>query len=135
MFSLGVSDFVMIAHSLAGEFFGPAQRVHGATLGVEVELRCAELDSHGVVVDIGLMRQLLREVLSPLDYQNLDDHPAFPHRGSTTERIARHIGVELGRALGAALGDSVPRAAVLKVLVRESPAAWVAYESSLAMLP
>jgi 6-pyruvoyltetrahydropterin/6-carboxytetrahydropterin synthase len=129
MFSLGVTDFVMIAHSLAGEFFGPAQRMHGATLGVEVELRCAELDPHGVVVDIGVMRQLLRKVLEPLDYQNLDEHPAFPPRGSTTERIAAHICNSLAQALTQTLGGALPKDGVLKVLVRESPAAWVAFET------
>lgn len=133
MFSLGVSDFVMIAHSLAGEFFGPAQRMHGATLGVEVELCCAELDAHGVVVDIGLMRQLLRRVLEPLDYQNLDEHPAFPARGSTTERIAAHICESLGQALVEALGAELPKAGSLKVVVRESPAAWVAFTSKLGV--
>ena len=131
MYSLGVSDFVMIAHSLAGEFFGPAQRMHGATLGVEVELRCAQLDPHGVVVDIGEMRQLLRSVLEPLDYQNLDDHPAFPPRGSTTERIAAHICNSLARALTQALGAALPKDGVLRVLVRESPAAWVAFETRI----
>lgn len=131
MYSLGVSDFVMIAHSLAGEFFGPAQRMHGATLGVEVELRCASLDPHGVVVDIGVMRQLLRRVLEPLDYQNLDEHPAFPPRGSTTERIAAHICKRLSEALTQSLGDALPKQGVLKVVVRESPAAWVAFESPL----
>lgn len=130
MFSLGVSDFVMIAHSLAGEFFGPAQRMHGATLTVEVELRCPELDEHGVVVDIGLMRQLLRSVLEPLDYRNLDDHPAFPPRGSTTERIAQYIGKELAAGLRAALGEAAPKAASLRTLVRESPVAWVAFETT-----
>lgn len=131
MYSLGASDFVMIAHSLAGEFFGPAQRLHGATLGVEVELGCAELDSHGVVVDIGLMRQLLRRVLEPLDYQNLDEHPAFPARGSTTERIAAHICTTLAQALLQTLGDARPKDATLKVVLRESPAAWVAFETKL----
>jgi 6-pyruvoyl-tetrahydropterin synthase len=131
MYSLGVSDFVMIAHSLAGEFFGPAQRMHGATLGVEVELRCPELDLHGVVVDIGVMRQLLRAVLEPLDYQNLDDHPAFPPRGSTTERIAAHICRSLSQALTQALGADLPKDGALRVVVRESPAAWVAFETKL----
>lgn len=131
MFSLGVTDFVMIAHSLSGDFFGPAQRLHGATLSVDAELRCAELDQHGVVADIGLMRQLLRRTLEPLDYQNLDEHPAFPVRGSTTERIARHICRELGKAVLASLSDAAPRDAVLKVVVKESPVAWVAYEVAL----
>ena len=54
MFSVGVRDHFMIAHSLSGEVFGPAQRLHGATYVVDVEFRRAELDTNHIVVDIGL---------------------------------------------------------------------------------
>jgi 6-pyruvoyltetrahydropterin/6-carboxytetrahydropterin synthase len=131
MFTLGVSDFVMIAHSLAGEFFGPAQRMHGATLGVEAELRCEQLDSHGVVVDIGELRQKLRLVLDGLDYRNLDEHPAFPNRSSTTERIAQYICQALLSELQQG-SKSGPLRGTLRVLLRESPVAWVAYEEHIA---
>jgi 6-pyruvoyltetrahydropterin/6-carboxytetrahydropterin synthase len=130
MFTLCVSDFVMIAHSLGGEFFGPAQRMHGATLGVDVEVRCAALDQHGVVVDIGYLRSTLRKVLEGLDYSNLDEHPAFPARGSTTERIAQFICQELRRELQVTTAAAQTGASV-RVLLRESPVAWVAYEEAL----
>jgi 6-pyruvoyl-tetrahydropterin synthase len=67
MFALGVSDHVMIAHSFADPFFGPAQRLHGATYGVEVEVRAAVLGPHHVVMDIGALRASLRRVLAELD--------------------------------------------------------------------
>ena len=53
MFSVTVSNSVMIAHSLEGEVFGPAQRLHGATYVVEVTMRRAALDENGIVADIG----------------------------------------------------------------------------------
>ena len=53
MFSVGVRDHIMIAHSFKGEVFGPAQRLHGATFIVDCEFRCAEIDEDGIVVDIG----------------------------------------------------------------------------------
>jgi 6-pyruvoyl tetrahydropterin synthase len=46
-----VRDHMLIAHSLRGEVFGPAQRLHGATYVVDATFRCAELDADGVVVD------------------------------------------------------------------------------------
>lgn len=125
MYSLTVTDFVMIAHSLAGEFFGPAQRLHGATLTVEAKLTTEALDEHGVVVDIGALREHLRAVLAPLDYQNLDEHPAFPPRGSTTERIAGHIGLTLGARLQGQVRGA------LEITVHESPVARVGYTCSL----
>ena len=54
MYALAVSDHIMIAHSFNGEIFGPAQQLHGATYGVEVEFRRVELDGNGLVCDIGL---------------------------------------------------------------------------------
>ena len=85
MFVVGVSDHIMIAHSLRGETFGPAQRLHGATYEVRVEVLAPELDADGIVVDIGLLRTVLRETLAPLDYQNLDDLPEFAGENTTTE--------------------------------------------------
>jgi 6-pyruvoyltetrahydropterin/6-carboxytetrahydropterin synthase len=132
MYILGVSDHFMIAHSLAGVFFGPAQRLHGATYEVDIEIRCPELGPHQVVMDIGALRMLLREVLAPLDYQNLDEHPAFPRRTSTTERLATHVADQLAERILAAPDEVRPPAgATLRVLLRESPVAYAAYEREL----
>lgn len=99
--------------------------MHGATLSVEAELRTQELESHGVVMDIGVLRTRLRAVLDDLDYQNLDDHKAFAPRASTTERIAKHICDTLAASL------ELPKGSSLRVVVRESPVAWVAFERPL----
>jgi 6-pyruvoyltetrahydropterin/6-carboxytetrahydropterin synthase len=125
MFSVGVSDHIMIAHSLPGEVFGPAQRLHGATYEVRAELCATELDHNGIVVDIGLFRSALRETLAPLDYQNLDELPLFRDRISTTEELCRIIHGELARRLGGRAG------AELSITLVESPVAWASYRASL----
>src|SRR5215213_8694915 len=91
MYVLAVSDHIMVAHSFSGEVFGPAQALHGATYGVEVELRRRELDEHGLVCDIGLALEALRTVLSGLNYKNLDALPEFRGRNTTTEFMAGEI--------------------------------------------
>src|SRR3954468_19574592 len=91
MYTLAVSDHIMIAHSFSGEIFGPAQKLHGATYGVEVELRRAELDADGLVCDIGLASTALREVLAGLNYRNLDELPELRGRNTTTEFMAGEI--------------------------------------------
>lgn len=132
MFSVGVSDHVMIAHSFADPTFGPAQRLHGATYAVETEVRAPSLNEHHVVMDIGAMRSLLREVLASFDYTNLDDHPAFPGRTSTTERVAEFIAKELATAFAALPADAKATAgSTLRVLLRESPVAWASHERPL----
>src|ERR1041384_1197182 len=100
MFTVGVSDHIMVAHSLRGETFGPAQRLHGATYEVKVDILAPELDADGIVVDIGLLRTVLRETLAPLDYQNLDTVPELAGENTTTEFLARWIHQALARRLG-----------------------------------
>lgn len=122
MFSVTVRDHVLIAHSLRGETFGPAQKLHGATYVVEATFRRAELDSDGVVVDIGRASEELRAVLAELDYRNLDDEPSLAGLNTTTEALARVIADRLAeRSLAKGL-DS------LAVALHESPVASASYE-------
>jgi 6-pyruvoyltetrahydropterin/6-carboxytetrahydropterin synthase len=129
MFALGVSDHVMIAHSFADPFFGPAQRLHGATYAVDLEVRAATLGPHQVVMDIGAMRDLLRAVLAELDYRNLDEHRAFEGRLSTTERVAEHVANRAAERLAGLPADAAPvPGSSVRVVVRESPVAYAAYQ-------
>jgi 6-pyruvoyl-tetrahydropterin synthase len=132
MFTLGVSDHVMIAHSFADRFFGPAQRLHGATYAVEVEVTTPSLGPHNVVMDIGALRSIVRHALDTLDYTNLDDHPAFPQRTSTTERVAEHVaGLVATRISELPTEAAPPRPASLRVRLGESPVAWAIFERPL----
>jgi 6-pyruvoyltetrahydropterin/6-carboxytetrahydropterin synthase len=133
MFSLSVTDHIMVAHSFADPFFGPAQRLHGATYGVELTVKTPTLGPHHVVMDIGAMRDILRQVLAALDYTNLDEHPAFPGRTSTTERLAEFLARSVAREVAKLPADAAPPApALLSVLLRESPVAWASYELPLS---
>ncbi|MDP9151515.1 MAG: 6-carboxytetrahydropterin synthase [Myxococcota bacterium] len=132
MFTLGVSDYIMIAHSFADPFFGPAQRTHGATFTVDLEVRVAALGPHRVVMDIGALRSLLRRSLQDLDYRNLDDHPAFPGRTSTTERVAEWIANRAADEIAGLTAEAAPMTgASVRVVVRESPVAYAAYERAI----
>src|ERR1700722_6461758 len=129
MFALGVSDHVMIAHSFRDPFFGPAQRLHGATYAIDLEIRAPSLGVHHVVMDIGALRTLLRAVLSDLDYRNLDDLSAFADRLSTTERVAEHVADRASERIKLLDPDAAPVAgSSLRVVARESPLAYAAYE-------
>lgn len=133
MYSLAVSDHIMIAHSFRGEIFGPAQQLHGATYGVEIEFRRAELDEHGLVCDIGLAAQTLRAVLGELNFKNLDELPELRGRNTTTEFMAGEIFRRL--KIRVARGEVGPGTAgaltTLRVVLRESPTAWASFEGAL----
>jgi len=133
MFSLTVCDHIMIAHSFRGAEFGPAQRLHGATFVVEAEFRAPDLDALNLLVDIGLARTELHRVLEPLDYRNLDELPELAGQNTTTEFLARHIHTALAAALRTGrLGEGGRAVTSLKILLRESPLAWAAYDADVA---
>ena len=132
MFSVTVRDHVMIAHSLRGEVFGPAQRLHGATYVVDATFSRVELDSDDIVVDIGGATEVLRGVLADLNYRNLDEVPELAGCNTTTEVLARLIADRLaGRVVAGGLGDSASGLARIGVTLRESHIAWASYERSL----
>lgn len=126
-FAVTVRDHLMIAHSLRGEVFGPAQRLHGATYVVDASFRAAELDPNGIVVDIGRASDALREIVGALSYRNLDDEPDLEGVNTTTERLCQIIGDRLaGRVRDGALGDA--RLTGIAVTLHESHVAWASYE-------
>src|SRR5436190_16318738 len=123
---------MMIAHSLHGEVFGPAQRLHGATYVVDATFQRASLDEDNVVVDIGRAAEALRAVLADLSYRNLDDEPAFAGMNTSTEALARVVADRLAdRVHAGALGDAARELDGLVVALRESHVAWASYERPL----
>ena len=108
--------------------------MHGATYGVEVEFRRAELDEHGLVCDIGLALQVLKEVLAGFNYRNLDDLPELAGRNTTTEFMAGEIFTRMKqRVQQGAVGPGTAGAiASMRVVLRDSPVAWASFEGSLA---
>ena len=132
MYSLSVRDHCMIAHSFRGEVFGPAQRLHGATYVVDVEMRRPALDDDGLVVDIGLASEALRDVLAPLNYRNLDEELDFAGQNTTTEFLARVVfdGM-VARIRDGSLGPGAAGLTSLRVTLHESHVAAASYESEL----
>ena len=132
MFSVTVRDHMMIAHTLRGEVFGPAQRLHGATYVVDVTFRRAALDADGIVVDIGRAAEALRGGVGGLGYRNLDDEAHFAGMNTTTEVLARVVADRLAeRARAGELGDGARELDGLAVTLHESHVAWASYERPL----
>jgi len=125
VFSVTVRDHMLIAHSLRGEVFGPAQRLHGATYVVDATFRRAELDADGIVIDIGRASEALRAVVGQLGYRNLDGEPGLAGVNTTTEALARIVADRLADRLQGAGVD------MLVVTLHESHVAWASYERAL----
>jgi 6-pyruvoyl-tetrahydropterin synthase len=130
MFSVTVRDHLMVAHSLRGELFGPAQRLHGATYVVDATFRAPALDADGLVVDIGRASAALAAVIGGLTYRNLDEDDSLGPTNTTTERLAEVVADRLAARvregeLGPAAGDGL---ASIAVTLHESHIAWASFE-------
>jgi 6-pyruvoyl-tetrahydropterin synthase len=125
MFTVTVRDHIMVAHSLRGEVFGPAQRLHGATYVIDLEFRGSVLDQDGILIDIGWATEALRGVVGDLSYRNLDDEQAFAGQNTTTEMLARVIADRIAEQTDA------PGVTGLRVTLHESHVASAGYEQEL----
>ncbi len=132
MFSVTVRDHMMIAHSLRGEVFGPAQRLHGTTYVVDATFRRTTLDADNLVLDIGRATDELHAVVAELGYRNLDDEAAFAGMNTSTEALAQVVADRLAdRVHAGAFGDTARELNGLVVTLHESHVAWASYERPL----
>ena len=119
----------MIAHSLKGEEFGPAQKLHGVTFVVDATFRRPQLDRNELVVDIGRAGEQLKLVLADLNYRNLDDDKTLAGKNTTTEFLAREVFERLAKAIrDGVLGTEGQGIESLCITLRESHIAWGSYE-------
>lgn len=125
MFSLTVRRNFMIAHSLPRPAFGPAQGMHGATFVTEVTFRRRALNEDSIVLDIGEAGDVLDGVLEGLNFKNLDEHPDFAGKLSTTEVLAQYVADAVAAKIQK--GQDGPGLAGLDVVLRETPDAWASY--------
>jgi 6-pyruvoyl-tetrahydropterin synthase len=131
MFEVTVRDHMMVAHSLRGGVFGPAQALHGATYVVDAAFARVRLDDDGIVLDIGRASEALHAVLADLTYRNLDEVESLAGTNTTTEVLARVIADRLAaRVADGDLGVRPGDLARIRVTLHESPLAWASYERS-----
>jgi len=133
MYTVSVRGHMMIAHSLRGSVFGPAQQLHGATYVVDVEFRKPDLDPDGIIVDIGRATDALHAVLAGLSYRILDEDTAFQGRNTTTEFLARVVFDRLCEAMKRGdLGAAARGIESLRVTLHESHVASGGFEGRIA---
>jgi len=132
VFSVEVRDHIMIAHSFRGALFGPAQALHGATFVIDAAFFAERLDANGVVVDIARAHEVLKAVLGPLNYHNLDEVPDFRGANTTTEFLTKYVFDRLADAARASkLGREGKELKALRISISESHVARATYEAPL----
>ncbi len=131
-FALEVREHIMIAHSLPNSAFGRAEGMHGATFLVDVTFFREKLSERNLVVNIGRAHEVLKAVLAPLNYQNLDQKPEFSGQFTTTEFLCRYIFDQMAEVIAdGMLGDDGKALSRMRVTLQESHLASASYESAL----
>jgi 6-pyruvoyl-tetrahydropterin synthase len=124
MFTVTVRDHMMVAHSLKGASFGPAQALHGATFVVDATFEAERLTDDGIVIDIDRATRDLHAVLADFTLHNLDDDPSLAGVNTTTEVLAKVVADRLSERLGGGAADGVT---AITVTLHESHVAWASY--------
>ncbi len=126
MFTLTIRDYLKCAHSLKGEIFGPAQLMHVITYEVEAVFMTEELDEYGLIVDFASTQSALQDILSAMNFKNLDDLPQLRGKNTTTEFLCQYIHEHISNEVADQFKGK------LRVVLRESAVAEVSYEKPVA---
>src|SRR3954467_10045114 len=90
MHSLTLERLLHITHALR-LYDGKYEPLHHHRWLVSVSVTAAQLDAIGAVMDFNELARLLDCTLAELDGKNLNKHPAFQDRNSSSEYVAEHI--------------------------------------------
>nr|WP_243470264.1 6-carboxytetrahydropterin synthase [Halomonas lionensis] len=91
-----------------------------------------ELDQDGLVIDIGLASETVKEVLADYNYRNLDEVSEFTGQNTTTEFMAKVIFDQLAAAIKAGrMGETAKGLTQMAIKLHESHVAWASYEGAL----
>ena len=131
MYSITVRNNILIAHSLPGEVFGPAQNMHGATYVVDAEFFAKKVNEYNIIMDLGVVTNILAEVLKFYSYKNLDDIDEFKGIITSTEFLAKDIYERICSRLKNDYLDDYHQLHKIKITLTESNVAWAAFEQEI----
>ena len=131
MYSITVRNNILIAHSLPGEVFGPAQNMHGATYVVDAEFFAKKVNKYNIIMDLGVVTTILAEVLKFYSYKNLDDVDEFKGVITSTEFLAKDIYERICLSLKNDYLDDYHQLHKIKITLTESNVAWASFEQEI----
>ena len=131
MYSITVRNNILIAHSLPGEVFGPAQNMHGATYVVDAEFFAKKVNEYNIIMDLGVVTTILAEVLKFYSYKNLDEVDEFKGIITSTEFLAKDIYERICLRLKNDYLDDYHQLHKIKITLTESNVAWASFEQEI----
>ncbi|OGW73034.1 MAG: 6-carboxytetrahydropterin synthase QueD, partial [Nitrospirae bacterium RIFOXYC2_FULL_44_7] len=90
MFELMVDTTFAAAHQLRG-YKGKCEQLHGHNWKVQVHVVAEKLNDVDMAMDFHDLKELLNEVVAPLDHSFLNDIFPFTEKNPSSENIAKWI--------------------------------------------
>lgn len=87
MYFLSIEDHFSSAHQLR-EYKGKCENLHGHNWRIKLTVCGEELDSLGMLIDFGILKSILKEILSLLDHKFINQIPPFDKINPSAENIA-----------------------------------------------
>ncbi len=98
MYELKVTTHFAAAHQLTmvGE---KCENLHGHNWKIEVYVTGEKLDQAGVLVDFGVIKKQVAEIMSTLDHRYLNDLEFFQNNPPSSENIAYFVAQQLQKKI------------------------------------
>jgi len=98
-YKLKVSSHFSSSHQLRN-YRGKCENLHGHNFIVEVMIEGTKLDSEiEYLLDFKTLKQMLKQIIEPLDHIHLNDFPPFDKINPSSENLARYIYKEMEKQL------------------------------------
>jgi 6-pyruvoyltetrahydropterin/6-carboxytetrahydropterin synthase len=94
MFELKIVNHFAAAHQLT-MVAKKCENLHGHNWKVEVCVRGDRLNDAGVLVDFGILKGYVKEIMQRLDHRFLNELPYFENDAPSSEKIAVYIAKSL----------------------------------------
>lgn len=120
MFEIYKEGSFSAAHRLR-HYSGKCENLHGHNWKVQVFLKAERLDDLGMVMDFGILKAEMDEILARLDHKELNKLKPFQGINPTAENIARWIFQEMSEKV------KDERIQVSKVMVWETDSSCAIY--------
>jgi len=98
MFELMVDTTFAAAHRLRG-YKGKCEQMHGHNWKVQAHVVAEKLNDIDIAIDFHDLKELLNEVITPLDHSFLNDIFPFTEKNPSSENIAKWIYDSLNKKL------------------------------------
>ncbi|MBU1054000.1 MAG: 6-carboxytetrahydropterin synthase QueD [Proteobacteria bacterium] len=98
MFELKVISSFAAAHQLK-MVTEKCENLHGHNWKIEACVTGEKLNDAGVIIDFGIIKKIISEIIAELDHTFLNDHDWFKNLNPSSETIAMRIAQELENRL------------------------------------